>query len=225
MNLFCCVVLCVCVCLSVPSTRRPHNPASIHHLPPTSHFSRSYHSIRHPRLRPHSHWQQRYSINPRISTAPSACLCIFPLTSLCPVTSLLAQAPVFLSHAVTLWHLNQGQNFCFIYLFFYCEKNVTCCLILSLVKLLFTLLCEHQLILFPQILTYICTLRMLFRFSDSLRQSGSFHSKGVELFKFSVHCPLGISKTSVLLCFETSKKQMSCPTENVCSLETSHRDS
>lgn len=66
----CCCIVFVYMYLSVPSTRRPHNPASIHHSPPTSHPSRFYCSIRHPRLRPHSHWQQRYSTIPRISTTP-----------------------------------------------------------------------------------------------------------------------------------------------------------
>lgn len=82
----------VYMCLSVPSTRRPHNPASIHHSPPTSHPSRSYCSIRHPRLRPHSQWQQRYSTTPRVPPTPSACYCIFPFlsSSLCPITSYLA---------------------------------------------------------------------------------------------------------------------------------------
>lgn len=58
----------ICVCLSVPSTRRPHHPASIHHSPSPSHPSRSYCTIRHPRLRPHSHWQQRYSTKPHASS-------------------------------------------------------------------------------------------------------------------------------------------------------------
>lgn len=53
-------VPCVRVRLS-PSARGPHHPASIHHTPPPSHPSRPHCPVRHPRLRPHSHWQQRYS--------------------------------------------------------------------------------------------------------------------------------------------------------------------
>lgn len=82
----CCCIVFVYMCLSVPSTRHPHNPASIHHSPPTSHTSRSYCSIRHPRLRPHSHWQPRYSTTPLSSTTPSACYCIFPLPSYFPLS-------------------------------------------------------------------------------------------------------------------------------------------
>ena len=80
----CCVCSCIIfvyMCLSVPSTRRSHHPASIHHSPPTSHPSRYYCTIRHPRLRPHSHWQQRYSTAPRVSTTSSACSFIFQLHS------------------------------------------------------------------------------------------------------------------------------------------------
>lgn len=71
-----------CVCLSVPFTRRSHHLASIHHTPPTSHPSRSYCSVKHPRLRPHSHWQQRYSNTPHTTTNPSACYFIFHFSTL-----------------------------------------------------------------------------------------------------------------------------------------------
>lgn len=99
----CCCIVFVYMCLSVPSTRRPHNPASIHHSPPTSHPSRTYCSIRHPRLRPHSHWQQRYSTTPRISTTPSACYSIFPLPSYFPL-SCLTTAMTYMSIVINLFY-------------------------------------------------------------------------------------------------------------------------
>lgn len=49
--------------------------------------------------------------------------------------------------------------------------------------------------------------------------------KGFLLSKYSIYCPLGISETSVLLCPQTSKKQMSDPAENVWPQETSHHQS
>lgn len=97
--LFCCCYvvvllhyLCVYVSVYMPSTRSPHNPASIHHSPPSSHSSRSYCTIRHPCLRPHSHWRQRYSTTPCISISSSACHCVLPLPSYLHVSVLACQA-------------------------------------------------------------------------------------------------------------------------------------
>lgn len=106
----------VCKCLSVPSTRRPHHPASIHHSPPTSHPTRPYWSIRHPRLRPHSHWQQRYSTTPRISTTPSACYILILLLLFMSYSSVLLLHFLKLQHPYLIWThwglkiLRMGKN-------------------------------------------------------------------------------------------------------------------
>lgn len=99
----CCIFFLVYKCLSVPSTRRPHHLASIHHSPPTSHPSRSYCSIRHPRLRTHSHWQQRYSTTPHISTTPSACYILSLLLLLMSYSSVLLLYCFELQHPSLMW--------------------------------------------------------------------------------------------------------------------------
>lgn len=139
----CFIVIFVYMCLSVPSTRRPHNPASIHHSPPTSHPSWSHRSVRHPHLRPHSHWQQRYSTSPHISTGPSACHCLFLLPSYFPLFSyhfslrLLQWHFFFLflsfqehEHSM-LWQLVRRMKFYSLYLCFHVKEILQMVSILS----------------------------------------------------------------------------------------------
>lgn len=78
----------------------------------------------------------------------------------------------------------------------------------------FLLLCKHSFYFFCSNFTS--------RVQDSLSHC---IQKEFLLNKYSIYCPLGISETSVLLCLQTSKKQMSGPAENVWPLETSHHHS
>lgn len=153
-------------CLYV-SIRRPHNLASIHHYPPPSHPCRPHRSFRHPHLRPHTPWQQRYSTVRHISTGPSTPSFTFPS---CASATQFSQR--------------------------------------------FLLPCERSF--------YFCYSNFMSRVQGSLSHC---IQKGFLLSKYSIYCPLGISETSVLLCPQTSKKQMSGPAENVWPQETSHHHS
>lgn len=125
---------------------------------------------------------------------------------LCPITSVFtASNSVFLPHVGTLRtevYLMVKENLSFLAFFYLSPFSHNCfCDNMSL----------HAHTKVPCYVFYI---------KDIIQSSRvPFCSNSVNHLKYSIHCPFGLSKTSALLCPETSKKQMSCP------LEMSHHDS